>query len=51
LLSQIYVSVPKPWFVGGVVISVALFIVGTAAYLAQHPRARRLVWPEGAAAL
>jgi len=51
LLSQIYVSVPKPWFVSGVVISVALFIVGMAAYLAQHPRARRLVWPEGAATL
>jgi Cu(I)/Ag(I) efflux system membrane protein CusA/SilA len=45
LLMRIYVSVPKQWFAGGVALSVLLFIGGTAAYILQHPPARRLVWP------
>jgi len=45
LLTRIYVSVPKPWLVGGMALSVLLFIGGTAAYVLQHPRARQLVWP------
>ena len=47
LLSRIYVSLPKAWFAGGLVLSVALFVAGTAAYLIQHPQARRIVWPAG----
>jgi Cu(I)/Ag(I) efflux system membrane protein CusA/SilA len=49
LLSRIYVSLPRAWFVVGLVVGLALFIGGTAAYLIQHPRARRLVWPAGPA--
>ena len=47
LLSRIYVSLPKAWFAGGLVLGVALFVAGTAAYLIQHPQARRIVWPAG----
>ena len=49
LLSRIYVSLPKAWFVGGLVLGVALFVAGIAAYLIQHPQARRIVWPAGPA--
>jgi Cu(I)/Ag(I) efflux system membrane protein CusA/SilA len=48
LLSRIYVPFPTAWFVGGVALSLVMFIGGTAAYLVQHPRARRLVWPGAA---
>jgi copper/silver efflux system protein len=47
LLSRIYVSLPRAWFAGGLVLGVALFVAGTAAYLIQHPHARRIVWPAG----
>ena len=47
LLSRIYVSLPKAWFAGGLVLGVVLFVAGTAAYLIQHPQARRIVWPAG----
>jgi len=43
------VSLPKAWFVGGLVLGVALFVAGIAAYLIQHPQARRIVWPAGPA--
>src|SRR5882762_4362736 len=47
LLSRIYVSFPRAWFAGGLVLGAALFVAGTAAYLIQHPQARRIVWPAG----
>ncbi len=45
VVSRIYVDMPKAWFVGGLAFSGFLLVAGAAAYVLEHPRARRLVWP------
>jgi Cu(I)/Ag(I) efflux system membrane protein CusA/SilA len=45
LVSSLYVQVPHPAFIALLVVALAAVVLGTAAYFAQRPAARRLVWP------
>ncbi len=49
LLSQVYVSLPKSWFIAALAISGALFIAGIIGYVLHHPRALALAWPRAEA--
>ncbi len=45
LISRLYMALPGPSFVLGLVTALAALIGGLMIYLLQRPAARRLIWP------